>query len=120
MKRSNRKCILFCILFLIAGISGFSQTDSINKKPSFIPAGSRLQKKIPAYFPSSYALIRLPYDSIKEGPIFFGTIPYAQKINLYNTYLPEKKWSSAFTAAGQVFLSAFSQNNNQVYAYPKK
>ena len=119
MKKINRKYILLCGLFLIARISVFSQTDTVSKKATAITADT-LQKKIPAYLPSAYGIMWMPYDSIRVRQVFFGSTPYTQKINLYNTYLPCKKWSGAFTAAGQVFLSAFGENNNHAYIFPKK
>ena len=113
------KFILVCCLLLLATINTFSQTDSSGKKgPSL--QGDSLQKKISAYLPASYFMLHLPYNPAKSRNIFFSNNIYNQKLNLYNTYLPPKKWNDAFSGFGQVFLSAFGQNNNHVYVSPKK
>ena len=113
------KLILVCCLFLLATISAFSQTDSSVKKGPSLTDDS-LQNKIPAYMPASYFMLRMPYDTSKSKNLFFGNNIYNIKINLYNTYLPPKKWNDAFSGFGQIFLSAFGQNNNHAYVYPKK
>jgi len=113
------KLILVCCLNLLATINAFSQTDSSGKKGQSLTEDS-LQKKIPAYLPASYLMLGLLYDTSKSRNLFFGTNIYNQKLNLYNTYSPPKKWNDAFSGFGQIFLSAFGQNNNHVYVSPKK
>ena len=67
------KLILVCCLLLLATISAFSQTDSSGKKAPSLP-GDSLQKKMPAYLPASFFMLRLPYDPAKSNNIFLVTI----------------------------------------------
>ncbi len=113
------KLILVCCLLLLATISAFSQTESLEKRGSSLTVDT-LQKKIPAFLPINYFTLISPFNPPQNRNIFFGNNIYNQRLNLNNSTLRPNKWNDALSGVGQIFLSAFGQNNNHAYIYPRK